>query len=273
MMKKIIWPIVLLFSALMLTGCGKSVTDQSALKNVRSSNTITWAVEGDKKLFSLIDIRDDQEKGFDIDMAKAITREILGPKGQARFTLATSQSRIPLLKNGNVDAVIATLTITPERAKIISFSKPYFRAGKSLLVNKDSNVKSVRDLNGKTVIGIVGDNSVEVIKKVAPKAKVVAMQDYGQAVSALKSHQGDALTSDNGILYGLAAQSAGSLEVRGGTFTKEPYGIAVNQNQEPFHRAINRAVDKIQRSGEYNRLIKKWFGQVPGFNYKEMYYK
>lgn len=272
-MKKLLWPLVLIFSAFMLTGCGKKVTDQSALKNVRSTNTITWAVEGDKRLFSLIDIRDDQEKGFDIDMAKAITKEILGPKGQAKFTLATSQSRIPLLKNGNVDAVIATLTITPERAKVISFSKSYFQAGKSLLVPKGSKIRKASDLNGKTVIGIVGDNSVEVIKKVAPKAKVVAMQDYGQAVSALKSHQGDALTSDNGVLYGLAAQSPDSLEVRGGTFTKEPYGIAVNKNQEPFHKAINRAIDHIYSSGEYNRLIKKWFGQVPGFNYKEMYYK
>lgn len=272
-MKNLKWAIFLLFSVLFLTGCGKKVTDQSALKNIKATNTITWAVEGDKKLFSLIDIHDDREKGFDIDMAKAITREILGPKGKAKFTLATSQSRIPLLKNGNVDAVIATLTITPERAKAITFSKTYFQAGKSLLVPKGSKIKKPSDLNGKTVIGIVGDNSVEVIKKVAPKAKVVAMQDYGQAVSALKSHQGDALTSDNGVLYGLAAQSPDSLEVSGGTFTKEPYGIAVNKNQGPFHSAIDQAIDKIQRSGEYNRLIKKWFGQVPGFNYKEMYYK
>ncbi|MCT6904131.1 MAG: transporter substrate-binding domain-containing protein, partial [Lactobacillus sp.] len=128
-MKKLVCSILLFLGIFLLSGCGNKVTDQSALKNVHSTNTITWAVEGDKKLFSLIDIRDDREKGFDIDMAKAITREILGPKGQARFTLATSQSRIPLLKNGNVDAVIATLTITPERAKVISFSKPYFQAG------------------------------------------------------------------------------------------------------------------------------------------------
>ena len=272
-MKKLVYAMAMLFGLSLLSGCGKSISDQSVLKNIRQSKTITWAVEGDKKLFSLIDIRDDHEKGFDIDMAKAITKEILGPKGQAQFTLATAQSRIPLLKNGNVDAVIATLTITPERAKIISFSKSYFQAGKSLLVPKGSPVKKVSDLNGKTVIGIVGDNSVEIIKKVAPRAKVVAMQDYGQAVSALKSHQGDALTSDNGILYGIAAQNPEELEVTGGTFTKEPYGIAVNQNQAPFHRAINRAIDKLHRNGEYNRLIKKWFGQVPGFNYKEMYYK
>lgn len=272
-MKNIKCAISLLFSVLLLTGCGKKVTDQSALKNVKATNSITWAVEGDKKLFSLIDIHDDREKGFDVDMAKAITRKILGVKGEAKFTLATSQSRIPLLKNGNVDAVIATLTITPERAKVISYSRPYFQAGKSFLVLKGSKIKKPSDLNGKTVIGIVGDNSVEEVKKVAPKAKVVAMQDYGQAVSALKSHQGDAVTSDNGILYGLAAQSEGSLEVCGGTYTKEPYGIAVNKNQGPFNKAINHAIEEIQRSGEYNRLIKKWFGQVPGFNYKEMYYK
>lgn len=120
-MKKNFCLLSLLFSVLLLVGCGRSVTDESALKTVRQSNTITWGVEGDKKLFSLIDVRDDQVKGFDIDMAKAVTREVLGPKGKVKFILATSQSRIPLLKNGNVDAVIATMTITAEREKIIDF--------------------------------------------------------------------------------------------------------------------------------------------------------
>ncbi|MBA1395015.1 transporter substrate-binding domain-containing protein, partial [Lactobacillus sp. XV13L] len=147
------------------------------MRNVQETKTITWAVEGDKKLFSLIDTKDNVEKGFDVDMARAVTKKILGPRGKAKLTLVTAQSRIPLLKNGNVDAVIATMTITPERAKIVSFSQPYFQAGQSLLVARGSKIRSYRDLANKTVIGIVGDNSVALIKEVAPRAKVVTMQD------------------------------------------------------------------------------------------------
>jgi len=91
-------------------------------------------------------------------------------------------------------------------------------------------------------------------------------------MNALKSGQGEALTTDNGILYGLAVQNPG-YKVVGGTFTKEPYGVAVNKNQKDFVKAINKALDEMQQSGEYNELIKKWFGNVPGFNYKELYRK
>ncbi|MBA1394181.1 transporter substrate-binding domain-containing protein, partial [Lactobacillus sp. XV13L] len=177
-MKKKFWLIPLLVWVLFLTGCGKSLNDQSVLENVEQANTITWGVKGDVKLFGLIDVRDGQQKGFDVDMAKHITKHILGPKGKAIFVTTTSQSRVPLLKNGNVDAVIATMSITPERKKTISFSKSYFDAGQSLLVPKNSPIKSTNDLNGKTVIGVVGANSVQNIKKVAPKARVIELQDY-----------------------------------------------------------------------------------------------
>ncbi|AXX65128.1 MAG: glutamate ABC transporter substrate-binding protein [Lactobacillus sp.] len=262
----------LLISVFLLAGCGKSLSQQSVLENARQTNTITWGVKGDVSLFGLIDVRDGQQKGFDVDVAKHLTKHILGPKGKAVFVTVTSQSRTPLLKNGNVDAVVATMTITPERQKVLDFSKSYFDAGQSLLVPNNSPIKDAHHLNGHTVIGVVGANSVQNIKKASPKARVIELQDYAQAMNALKSGQGEALTTDNGILYGLAVQNPG-YKVVGGTFTKEPYGVAVNKNQKDFTKALNKAIDEMQRSGEYNQLIKKWFGGVPGFNYKELYRK
>ncbi len=76
------------------------------------------------------------------------------------------------------------------------------------------------------------------------------------------------MTTDNGILYGMAAENPGYVVV-GGTFTEEPYGIAVNQGQTEFRQSLNTALAKIEKSGEYNRILKKWFGNVPGFNYEE----
>ncbi|GAB6093341.1 glutamate ABC transporter substrate-binding protein [Furfurilactobacillus curtus] len=254
-----------------LSGCGQSLAQKDILQLDRHSNEITWGVKADTKLFGLMDVRDNQIKGFDVDMAKHITKHILGTKGQAKFIQVTSQSRIPLLKNGNIDAIIATMTITPERAKIVDFSNSYFDAGQSLLVPNGSDIKNVRDLNkpGMTVLGVVGANSVQNIKKYAPKARVLELQDYAQALTSLKAGQGQALTTDNGILYGMAVQNPG-FKVVGGTFTKEPYGVAVNKGQRPFVREINKAIKEMQADGEYNALIKKWFGNVPGFNYKEL---
>jgi len=64
-----------------LTGCGQSLSQQSVLENAKQANTITWGVKGDVRLFGLIDVKDGQQKGFDVDMAKLITKHILGPKG------------------------------------------------------------------------------------------------------------------------------------------------------------------------------------------------
>jgi aspartate/glutamate/glutamine transport system substrate-binding protein len=255
-----------------LTACGsrQSLAKQDVLTNDKASKTITWGVKADTKLFGLMDVKDNQIKGFDADIATALTKRVLGKNATAKFVQVTSQTRIPLLKNGNIDAIIATMTITPEREKQVDFTNSYFDAGQSLLVKKGSAIKSVKDLNksGTKVLGVTGANSVENIKKAAPKAKVLELSDYAQAMTALKSGQGVALTTDNGILYGMASQNPG-YEVVGGTFTKEPYGIAVNKGQEPLKKALNKALKEIEPDGTYNRILKKWFGNVAGFDYKE----
>lgn len=255
-----------------LTACDsrQSLSKQDVLTNDKASKTITWGVKADTKLFGLMDVKDNTIKGFDADIARALTKRVLGKDATAKFVQVTSQTRIPLLKNGNIDAIIATMTITPEREKQVDFTDSYFDAGQSLLVKKGSSIKSVKDLNktGTKVLGVTGANSVENIKKVAPKAKVLELSDYAQAMTALKSGQGVALTTDNGILYGMATQNPG-YEVVGGTFTKEPYGIAVNKGQTPLKKELNKALKEIEADGTYNRILKKWFGNVAGFDYKE----
>lgn len=253
-----------------LAACSnKGVNSGNVLNSDRKAQTITWGVKADTKLFGLMDVKDNQIKGFEIDIAKALTKEILGDKGKARFIQVTSQTRMPLLKNGNIDAIIATMTITPERLKQVDFSRSYFDAGQSLLVKKGSPVKDIKDLNkkGATVLGVVGSNSVLNVKKAAPKARVLQLSDYSQALTALKSGQGEALTTDNGILYGMSAENPGYVVV-GGTFTKEPYGIAIDKSQPQFKKAVNQALGKIEQSGQYNKILYKWFGNIAGFDYK-----
>ena len=267
-----------LFAALALllvtmTACGssKALSKQDVLKVDTKANTITWGVKADTKLFGLMNTKTSIDEGFEVDVAKALTKEILGKDGKAAFVPITSSTRVPLLRNGNIDAIIATMTITPEREKQVDFTRSYFNAGQAILVKKGSPIQSVKDLNkkGKVVIGVVGSNSVQNIGKFAPKAKVLQMSDYAQALTALKSGQGDALTTDNGILYGMSVDNPGYVVV-GGSFTQEPYGIAVNQGQTNFKNRLNKALTTIENDGTYNKILKKWFGNVEGFNYEEM---
>lgn len=276
-MTKRLIKVVALFAAVaalmvVVAGCGTeaAVSKTNQLTRIKNEKEMIWGVKADTKLFGLMNIKTGEVQGFDIDMAKAITKRV-DPAAKATFIQVTSQTRIPLLKNGNIEGIIATMTITPEREEVVDFSKPYFNAGQSLLVMKNSKIKNIKDLNhkGATVLGTVGSNSVLNVKKFAPKARVLQLQDYAQALTALKSGQGDALTTDNGILYGMSEENPNT-RVVGGTFTKEPYGIAMDKGQGDLQAAVNKAIDEIHADGTYNKLIEKWFGNVPGFDWRSL---
>lgn len=239
-------------------------------KQVEKSKTIIWGVRNDTRLFGLMDIKSAKLVGFDIDLAKAITKQLLGKDGKAVLFQTSSKTKIPILKNGNVDALMATVTITPDRKKQVTFSDPYFNAGQSLLVKSDSKIKSIKDLNknGITVVAVKGTTAVANIHKFAPKARVLEFDDYGQCFTALKAGQGQAMSTDNGILAGIATENKG-YSVVGGTFTHEPYGIAVDKGQTEFAQKINQALKELKQNGTYNKLMHKWFDGIPGFSIKE----
>ncbi len=266
---KCILPLVLLLTAV-IAGCGNSVASQDIATHAKKSNTITWGVKADTNLFGLMNVKTGEIEGFDVDVAKALTKEILGAKGKANFVQVTSDTRMPLLQAGNIDAIIATMTITPERKKTVDFSDIYFKAGGSLLVKKGSKIKSVKDLTkGTKVIVVQGSTYGDNIKKSAPDTQVLQLADYAQAFTALKSGQADALSTDNGILYGMSAQD-NDYQVVGGTYTNEPYGIAINKGQKPFVRKVNAALKTIKENGTYDKIAQKWFGNIPGFDVKEV---
>nr|WP_252895403.1 transporter substrate-binding domain-containing protein [Fructilactobacillus florum] len=244
------------------------------LQTVKETHTMRWGVKCDTRLFGLIDPKTGESQGFDVDIARAVTAQIAKDQGttiKPEFTPVTTNSKIQLLKNNQVDAVAASMTITPERAKVVDFTKSYFPAGQSILVKKGSPVTSIRDLNNPkyTVIGIMGTTALDTMKKFAPNAKVIAMPDNSQALSALESGQGDAITTDNAILYGLAQQSHDT-QVVGKPFTNQPYGLAVNKGQASLRKAVDRALQETIDNGTYNRLIQKWFSNIPGLDWREL---
>ena len=258
---------IVLFSVFLLSACQKNT--RNVYQEVKKSNEITWGVKADTRLFGLMSIKTGKIEGFEVDLANALTKEILGKNAKANFVQTTAKTKIPLLKNGNIDAVLAAMTITQERKKQIDFSDPYFYAGQSLLVKDDSSIKNVRDLNGNTALAVKGTTAVDNVKKFAPKAKVFEYDDYGQAFTALKAGQGQAMTTDNGLLAGIASENKG-YKLVGGTYTSEPYGIAVEKGQTDFADHINKALNELKKNGTYHRLLVKWFDGIPGFNIKEV---
>ncbi|AXI10721.1 transporter substrate-binding domain-containing protein [Oceanobacillus sp. 143] len=258
--------VVALLSIILLAACGSSSENASGdgekggnvLEDIKDRDKIIFGVKYDTRLFGLKDPASGEVEGFDIDIAKQIAKEIVGDETKVEFVEVTSKTRIPLLNKGDIDAIIATMTISEERKKEVDFSDVYFEAGQSLLVKKGSPIESVDDLTkDTTVLAVKGSTSTDNIREAAPDAQVLEFENYQEAFTALKSGQGDTLTTDNSILLGMASEDD-SFELVGGTFTDEPYGVAVKKGQKELVDAINDALTAMKDNGKYDEIYNEW---------------
>lgn len=250
------------FGLLILSGCmGNAVSSQDIVDRIEEANRpkVIWGVKADTNLFGLYNIEEREIQGFDVDIAKELTKVMTGDSENAEFVEVTSKTRIPLLKNGNIDAIIATMTISEERRKQVDFTDVYFAAGQSLLVPEDSEIESIEDLTAEhTVLAVKGSTSAINIREHSPQTNVLELENYSEAFTALQSGQGDAMTTDNAILLGIIAQNPG-YRLAGEPFTDEPYGIAINKGQENFLAEVNEALDTIIQNGRYAEIYEYWF--------------
>ncbi|MGM9923179.1 MAG: transporter substrate-binding domain-containing protein [Bacillus sp. (in: firmicutes)] len=258
-----------LIAAVLLAACGDKKEDnagdskkgQNSLEAIKEKDKIVFGVKYDTKLFGLKNPENGELEGFDIDIAKEITKKILGDESKIEFKEVTSKTRIPMVQNGQIDAIIATMTITEDRKKEVDFSDVYFEAGQALLVKKGSPIKSISDINDDTkVLAVKGSTSTQNIRKEAPNAKVSEFETYAEAFTALKAGQGDTLTTDNSILYGMADEDP-NYQVVGKPFTDEPYGIAVKKGNKELLDQINATITELKDSGKYDEIYKKWIKQ------------
>ncbi|MBV6684705.1 transporter substrate-binding domain-containing protein [Bacillus sp. JRC01] len=257
--------LVLLFTLAACGGGDKTSGDkkQSALEAIKERDKFVVGVKYDTKLFGLQDPSSKEVEGFDIDIAKAIAKDILGDESKIELVEVTSKTRIPMLNKGDIDAIVATMTITEERKKEVGFSDVYFEAGQSLLVKKGSKIQSIDDVKkGVKVLAVKGSTSAINIREKAPDAEVLEFENYQEAFLALKSGQGDTLTTDNAILYGMEQQDA-DYEVVGDIFTDEPYGIAVKKGDDELAKEINKVLENLKDNGEYDKIYEKWIGKKP----------
>lgn len=266
MKAKNLWKVlfVAMMSLVLLAACGSEDSEEAsgegeknALEQIKESGTMVFGVKNDTRLFGLKNPSTGDIEGFDIDIANEIAKGIIGEDAKVELKEVTSKTRIPLLQNGEIDAIVATMTITEERKEQVEFSDVYFEAGQSLLVKKGSPIKSIDDINSNTkVIAVKGSTSAQNIRE-KTDAQVMEFENYAEAFTALKAGQGDTLTTDNSILFGMADEDP-NYEVVGGTFTDEPYGIAAKKGETELAKEINRVLAEIKENGTYDEIYSKW---------------
>jgi ABC-type amino acid transport substrate-binding protein len=140
----------------------------------------------------------------------------------AELVPVTSGGRIPFLYSGWIDIIIASLTATEDRQRVLEFSTPYFKSGSLLLVPKDSPIQGLQDLAGKTVAVLTGSIQEKDLEQIAPNARRITFEKLPEAISALKQKKADALAQDDLIVLA-AAKNYPDLRASGNSFLPRPY--------------------------------------------------
>ena len=200
--------------------------------------------------------------GFDVEVAKYVAETLGVPADSIEFKESKSAEREGLIERGEVDYIVATYSITDTRKEKVNFAGPYFIAAQDLLVKSDNtDITGPEAMAGKILCSVTGSTSAQKVKD--NYAADVALQEYGtytECVEALRSGAVDAVTTDNVILAGYAAQYPGELKVVGEGFSTENYGIGLKKDDAAGTAAINAAIVKMIADGSWKTALEETVG-------------
>ncbi|GGQ57361.1 glutamate ABC transporter substrate-binding protein [Couchioplanes azureus] len=191
--------------------------------------------------------------GFDIEIAKIIAKGLGVPETGIEYKTTVSSNREPFIQQGQVDIVVATYTITDDRKKAVNFGGPYYVAGQDLLVPTASTITGPEGLAGKKVCSVSGSTPAKRIQTEYKDAKLQQFDSYSKCVQALSDGSVDAVTTDDIILAGYAAQEqyVGKFKVVGKKFSDEPYGIGLKKTDKEGCEKINEILKTAASDGSY----------------------
>lgn len=237
--------IYLILTVLILSSCNKD----------KSTNTLHFATSAEYPPFEYL--VQGEPTGFDIDLARLVAKE-LGKT--AVFDNMQFSSILPAVSFGQADMAISTITVTPERKNNLDFSTPYYFESMAVVFKKEQPENTIAKLADKKIACQLGTTMELWTKKHIPTATLTTMNNNNQAIEALKAGHVDAVIMDGaqglvfskknpGLSYALIAQS------------EDGYGIALQKNSSLTWQ-VNKALKKLQASGEINNLQQKWLGDT-----------
>ncbi|QII04943.1 glutamate ABC transporter substrate-binding protein [Rhodococcoides fascians A25f] len=248
------------------TGTDAPPVPQPTIDALRAKGRLVVGLDTGSNLFSFRDPMSGQLVGFDVDIAREISRDLFGDPNRLDFRILTSAQRLEALQDSSVDIVVKTMTITCARRKDVQFSTVYFQAQHRILVVQGSGIRGVGDLADKRVCAVEGTTSLRRLQRVQPAATVVTVPMWSDCLVVLQQRQVDAISTDDAILAGLAAQDP-YLEIVGDSLSPEPYGVGINRDSEDLVRFVNGTLARIRADGTWNRIYNRWLtvlGPSPG---------
>ncbi|MGS2807243.1 glutamate ABC transporter substrate-binding protein [Nocardia sp. MW-W600-9] len=228
---------------------------------IRARGRLIVGLDAGSNLFSFRDPLTGRIVGFDADIAREIARDLLGNPDLIEYRSLASEERERALQDHTVDLIAKTMTITCERRQRVAFSTVYLRADQRVLAVKNSGINGLADLAGKRVCVVRGTTSLDHIRRDQPAATILTVPTWADCLVVLQQRQVDAVSTDDSILAGLAAQDPYT-EVVGESISPEPYGIGIPKGDDDLVRFVNATLERIRNDGTWVRIHRRWLASL-----------
>jgi glutamate/aspartate transport system substrate-binding protein len=242
--------------------------DSGTLKKIKDTGTITVGHRDASIPFSYYD---DQQKpvGYAMDICAAIVdavkKQLNMPNLKVNYQLVTSANRIPLMANGTIDLECGSTTNNNERQQQVSFTNTHFIPANRWAYKKSSNVATLNDLKGKTIVSTAGTSNIKLITQINSEKNlgmnIVSANGHPEAFQMVETGRAVAFVMDDILLYGLIANSRnpGEFAVSKEFLSLEPYGIMLRKDDPAFQKVADDATAELYKSGRINAIYDKWF--------------
>jgi polar amino acid transport system substrate-binding protein len=240
---------------------GLGSTDGDAVARIRQQGKLRVGVDQNSYLWGFRDPTTGQFAGFDIDIVKAVAKDILGDENAVQYLTVPTADRIQAIRDNKVDMVVRTMTINCQRVSQVAFSTAYFTAGQRILTSNDSSITGFDDsLRGKTVCTATGSTGEVKLNEGSHGAKVMKVANQLDCLVQLQLRLADAVFTDDALGAGQAAQDP-AVHLVGKTVTQEPYGVAMNQHDTDLVRRVNKILAAYSADGSWMRSYDHWLAK------------
>lgn len=246
----------LAIGCLLMAGCGHKSDVQNALPDK--------IIIGLDDNFPPMGFRDNNGDlvGFDIDLAREVEKRIGIP---VSFQTIDWDSKEAALKSGQVDMLWNGLTITPEREKVIAFSKPYMKNDQLLIVRASSNIQNKDGFKGKVIGTQEGSSSIDALNRhIAFQQSLGEVKKYGDFVNAfmdLQLGRIDGVLVDSVVGRYYMEKKAGQFRVVDTSLGEETFGIGMRKEDTALCNKINQVLKELSDDGTMAALSQKWLGE------------
>ncbi|MEV0560184.1 glutamate ABC transporter substrate-binding protein [Dactylosporangium sp. CA-152071] len=248
---------------------GVAITGSPTFDRIKAAGKVVIGVKFDQPNLGYKDAAG-KRCGFDIEIAQLIASKLGIDPAKIEYKEIASANRETAIKGGEVDYYVGTYSITDKRKADVSFAGPYFVAAQDLLVRKDdSSITGSDSIKGKTVCSATGSTPIQRVRDQKLTDKIVEFKTYSECVSQLLDKKVDAVTTDDAILKGFAAQAPSQLKVVGKPFLDpatgkaypEKYGIGLGHDDKALRDFVNASLEAAFSDGTWQKIYDGTLGK------------